>query len=79
MRLGGAYPHAFMSSLVGDMVEVHYRTQFVCAYPVNSDARSTLTHVYLEEGNIEYYIKGTNVYRYNHETEETELIVEGEL
>lgn len=79
MGLGGACPHAFMSSMVEDMIEIYYRTQYVCSYPINSNTRSTLTHVHLEGGNIEYYIKGTNVYRYNHETEESELIVEGEL
>lgn len=79
MERGGAYPHAFMTALVGENIEVYFRTEYVCTFPINSSDNMTLTHVYLEDGDIEYYIKGTNVYRYNHKTEETDLIVEGKL
>lgn len=60
MKLGGAYPYAFVSRLVGDSIKVYYRTQHVYIYPLGS-IRTNLTHVYLDRGNIEYYIKGTNV------------------
>lgn len=73
----GVYPHAFMKKMVGEMIEVYFRTKFVCSYPMNDVIKSNLTNVILNnKTRTEFYIKDGKVFKYSHINKDTELVLD---